>query len=525
MAFVVIATLLDPIQMNYRAPFLALMLFTVAGCATLSFDQPRETSHSILDVTDTRAGLAVSEWKAGRENQNGKESGFFPLQEGMDALGARLRLAEIAEKSIDLQYFLMKNDTAGAVLTQALLAAADRGVRVRFLLDDVFTTAPDRAFLLMHQHPNIQVRLFNPISRYGFKGVNYVGDFRQANRRMHNKSFTVDNSISIVGGRNIADEYFQLKHDSVFIDFDMLVIGPVVREVSKSFDQYWNHERALPIEHVAQNKKGETLDEIRSLISDQLEDIYKEVYADALSSELLQDLIANRRPYFPANARIMADSPDKLINRIDREHMRLANDLREVILSAEKEVFIITPYYVPGDRGVDLVRQLEQQGVRVVIVTNSLASNNHVPVHGAYSRYRKDVLQAGAELYETRLNAAREIPGNENGPDNLTMHTKAFLIDDRYLFVGSLNADPRSIEINAEMGLLIDSPELMERMTTGGEARLAAIAYEVKLNDRNKLEWHGLIDGKPVVRTKDPDTSLFRRFSAWFLKIVPESQL
>jgi putative cardiolipin synthase len=168
---------------------------------------------------------------------------------------------------------------------------------------------------------------------------------------------------------------------------------------------------------------------------------------------------------------------------------------------------------------------LEERGVRVVIVTNSLASNNHVPVHGAYSRYRKDVLQAGVELYETRLNAAREIPGNENGPDNLTMHTKAFLIDDRYLFVGSVNVDPRSIEINAEMGLLIDSPELMDRMTAGGEERLSAIAYQVKLNERNRLEWHGMINGQPVVKTKEPESSIFRRFSAWILKIVPESQL
>lgn len=511
--------------MYFRSLFTALALFTIAGCATLSFDQPKETSHTILDVANTRAGKAVIDWEVTHGETDGKKSGFYPLSEGMDALGARLRLAEIAEKSIDLQYFLMKNDTAGAVLTQALLAAADRGVRVRFLLDDVFTTAPDRTFLLMHQHPNIQVRLFNPISRHGFKGMNYVGNFRQANRRMHNKSFTVDNSISIVGGRNIADEYFQLKHDSVFIDFDMLVLGPVVREVSKSFDQYWNHERALPIEYVAQNKKGETLEEVRSLVSTQLEDIYTQVYSEALESELLQDLIANRRPLYPADARVLVDSPDKLINDISHEHMHLANDLREVILSAEKEIFIITPYYVPGDNGVDLVRQLEARGVRVVIVTNSLASNNHVSVHGAYSRYRKDVLRAGAELYETRLNAAREIPGNENGPENLTMHTKAFLIDGRYLFVGSVNVDPRSIEINAEMGLLIDSPELIERMTAGGEGRLAAITYQVKLNERNKLEWHGMINGQPVVKTKEPETSFFRRFSAWFLKIVPESQL
>jgi len=507
--------------MKFNVLVAALVVVTISGCSTLSFDRPRQSSHTILDVSDTRLGRARINW----EIAHGEKSGFYPLVAGMDALGARLRLAETAEKSIDLQYFLMKNDTAGAVFAQALLDAADRGVRVRFLLDDVFTTAPDRAFLLMHQHPNIEVRLFNPISRKGIGGLNFLGDFKQANRRMHNKSFTVDNSFTIVGGRNIADEYFQLKQDSVFIDFDMLVVGPVVSEVSHSFDQYWNHERALPIEYVAKNKKGENLEEVRSEISQQLEDIYTRVYSEALESDLLQDLIANRQPLFAGNGRVLVDKPDKLINKISREQMHLANDLREVILSAEKEIYIITPYYVPGDTGVQMVRDLEERGVRVVIITNSLASNNHTPVHGAYSRYRKKVLQAGVEIYEARVNAARELSNNESGPESLTMHTKAFIIDDRYLFFGSLNVDPRSIEINAEMGILVDSTEMVHEMTTGAEEWLSSIFYQVKLNDKNKLEWHGMIDGQPVVKTKEPDTSFFKRFSAWFLKIVPEGQL
>jgi putative cardiolipin synthase len=507
--------------MKFRTTFLALVFLTIAGCSTLSFDQPKEVSHTILDVANTRAGQAFDNW----ETIHGIKSGFYPLSAGMDALGVRLRLAEMAEKSIDLQYFLMKNDTAGAVITQALLNAADRGVRVRFLLDDIFTSSPDRTFLLMDQHPNIEVRLFNPISRKGFFGLNYLGDFKQANRRMHNKSYTVDNSFSVVGGRNIADEYFQLKEDSVFLDFDMLLLGPVVRKVSESFDQYWNHERALPIEYVAQNKKGETLEEVRSSVSYQLEDIYTEVYSGALKSELLQDLIALRRPLYAGNARVLVDKPDKLINDISPEQMHLANDLREVIYSTEKEIYIITPYYVPGEPGVDMVRQLEEKGVRVVIVTNSLASNNHTAVHGAYSRYRKEVLRVGGEIYEARVNAARQVEGNEDGPDNLTMHTKAFLIDGRYLFFGSLNVDPRSIEINAEMGVLVDSAELVGDMTGRAEERLPAIFYKLKLNEKNKLEWHGIIDGQPVVKTKEPDTSVFKRFSAWFQKIVPESQL
>ena len=183
----------------------------------------------------------------------------------MDALGARLRMLEKAEKSVDLQYFLMKDDTAGRVMLHALLKAADRGVRIRFLLDDIFTSAPDRNLLLINQHPNVEVRLFNPISRRGMHWLNFVGNFRQANRRMHNKSFTVDNAVSIVGGRNIADEYFQLKKTEVFADFDVLAFGPIASDILKSFDAYWNHTLAIPIEQLSSEVEAGALQAERAL--------------------------------------------------------------------------------------------------------------------------------------------------------------------------------------------------------------------------------------------------------------------
>lgn len=509
---------------EFRLCKLALVLIAFglfSGCATVSFDRPKPYSEAFTDVQDTTLGKAAADWSA----QHGGLSGFYPLDQGMDSLGARIRLAEQAQKSIDLQYFLMKNDTAGAVMINALLKAADRGVRVCFLLDDIFTTAPDRGLLLMNQHSNIEVRLFNPVSRRGFRFLNFVGDFRQANRRMHNKSFTADNAVSIVGGRNIADEYFQLKEESVFIDFDILAVGPIAREISKSFDEYWNHSRALPIDYVAANRKNEELETVRADIQEELDHIYDTVYARAFESQLLQDLIADRKPLFPANARVISDSPDKLINEISEEHMQLANDLREVLLSAETEIIFISPYYVPGDRGVQLVRNLVSKGIRVMILTNSLASNNHVVVHGGYARYRKDVLRAGAELYEARANAAREAQGTDDGPETLTMHTKAFLIDRRYLFVGSVNLDPRSIQINAEMGLLIDSADMIGPWTASADDRLKKIAYRVMLDDRGKLKWRATIDGEQIVETKEPLTSGWLRFKAWFLRIAPESQL
>ena len=225
-----------------RFCFLATVV-SAAGCATVPLDDDKPHSVFIVDLGDTHYGRLADGWVDIHDGQ----SGFFPLAQGMDSLGARLDMAEKAEKSIDLQYFLMKDDTAGKVISNALLRAADRGVRVRFLLDDIFTTAPDRNLLLINQHPNIEVRLFNPISRRGLQWANFVGNFRQANRRMHNKSFTVDAAISIVGGRNIADEYFQLKETSVFADLDVVAFGSIATQISKTFDVYWNHRLAVPV--------------------------------------------------------------------------------------------------------------------------------------------------------------------------------------------------------------------------------------------------------------------------------------
>jgi putative cardiolipin synthase len=502
-------------------PLLLVLAGFFFGCATVPLDQPKPYSTTITKVDDTALGKITADWTAANQGL----SGFYPLSQGMDALGVRLRLAERAEKSIDLQYFLMKDDTAGAVMANALLQAANRGVQIRFLIDDIFTTFPDRYFLLLNQHPNIEIRIFNPLSRRGISMLNLVLNFKQANRRMHNKSFTVDNSISVVGGRNIADEYFELNTGAVFVDLDVLILGPVVKDISESFDEYWNHKLAVPIKHFTKIRKKDTLENVRKEIADELNTIYETVYEKAVNSHLLQDLITNRLPLFAASASVLADSPSKLTNTIGEGDVLLAEELIDILRNAEKEVIFITPYYVPGNNGVQLVRDLVDKDVRVVVITNSLASNNHIPVHSAYARYRKAVLRAGAEIYEARSNAAAELPGNEDGPDMLTLHTKAFFIDRKQLFIGSMNIDPRSIEINAEMGLLIDSESMVENMLKSAKERLPNLTYQVLENDKGKLEWHGRINNHTVIETKEPLSSRWRRFKAWFMKIAPESQL
>jgi putative cardiolipin synthase len=260
-------------------------------------------------------------------------------------------------------------------------------------------------------------------------------------------------------------------------------------------------------------------------IAEELDDIYDTVYRKAFKSKLLRDLIDDRQHLFAAPAHVIADSPDKLINEVNHTHMRLARELGDIIQNAEKEAMFISPYYVPGNTGVQMIRDLVQKEVRVLVITNSLASNNHVPVHAAYARYRRDVIEAGAELYEIRANAARNLSDTRGGPDKLTLHTKAIYIDHKKIFVGSLNLDPRSIELNAEMGLLIESEAMVERLLENREKNLATNAYRVQLNDNGDLEWHCTIENRKVIEIKEPQTSRWLRFKAWLMKIAPESQL
>ncbi|MGI9258348.1 MAG: phospholipase D family protein [Gammaproteobacteria bacterium] len=501
--------------------FLAVALAIVSGCATVSFDVPKSESTYLTDTTNTELG----QWSAQWVGAHGGASGFYPIAEGTDALAVRLELAKQAQASIDLQYFIMKGDKAGLTLSKALLMAADRGVRVRLLLDDIWTSASDRKLALLNEHPKIEVRLFNPISRSGFTWLNVAFDFRRANRRMHNKSYSVDNAVSIIGGRNIGEEYFELKDGAVFVDFDVLAVGPVVAEISESFDDFWNHSRALPIEHVARPIRNESLASYRATVGQDLLGLYDEVYSGSAGNNVLQSLQSGRLSLFPASSRVVADSPDKLDAQIGPEHQRLLNDLRELFLGAERELLIVSPYYVPLDNGVEFVREAVANDINVIVVTNSLASTNHVAVHSGYSKYRRPVIRAGVQLYESRANAGRALASSAEGPERMTMHTKLAIVDRRFLVVGSPNMDPRSLEINAEKGLIIDSEPLATAIADGILEMLPEITYRVVETDSGRLEWHGNVDGQHTVETSEPLAGRWRRFSAWFLKIVPDRQL
>jgi len=510
------------VKQHFLSGGILAVALLAAGCVSVPLDYPKQASVAIADTSNTWQAAKVTEWLDNRTDVNG----FYPLMKGFDAFGARLGLMSRAEVSIDAQYFLMKPDDAGLVFAAGMLAAADRGVRVRFLLDDIFTSVEDIDLAMLDAHPNIEVRVFNPISRKGMYWINYVGHFSLANRRMHNKSFIVDNQIAVVGGRNIAVEYFQLETTGEFIDFDMLSIGPIVKDVSLEFDTYWNHKLAVPMRALFDETDTKKLEEERTRMEQQMAAAGDTIYAEAINTPLLKKLIAQSLDPYVAEARLITDDPDKLLNEVSDEYKIVAANIREALAAAQSEIRIFTPYFVPRKRGIELIRQIRAKGIRIVVLTNSLATNNHTAVHSAYASYRKDLLKAGVELWEARADAAKiTAPDGETQLDKLTLHTKGILIDGERIFVGSLNLDPRSIDINTEMGLLIDSPELAELLRENSKRTLEKMAYRLELDENDKITWHATIDGQEVVETKEPQTSGWKRFSAWFQKIMPEKQL
>ena len=498
-----------------------LALF-LAGCATAPLDFPRQYSEALTDTSDTYLGKQAARWSAAHP----EKSGFYPLVAGIDALGARLALIDRAERTIDAQYFLMKPDSAGRLFAIKLLEAADRGVRVRLLLDDIFTTVDDDAFAVMNQHPNIELRLFNPVGRGGIYYVNYLGNFKLANRRMHNKSFTVDNQVSVIGGRNIAEEYFELLNDAEFRDFDMLAFGPIAADIANQFDRFWNHTLAVPMEAYDSDKQLPDLATARANADKRAVETSHIIYERAISSPLIQHLLEEKVALFPAESTVVTDDPEKLLNKVSADYKVLVTALAAVVDEAESEVVVITPYFIPGKNGVEFWRSITNKGVRVVVVTNSLASNNHTPVHSGYARYRRAMLDAGVEMYEVRVDASKVPKGSDQqGYESVTLHTKALVIDRRHMFIGSLNLDPRSIDINTEMGVLIDNAELSGGLAEKFFQNLPSFAYRVTENENGKLRWTTVIDGEKIVETSEPQASRWLRFKAFLFKIFPEGQL
>ncbi|HAK61168.1 MAG TPA: phospholipase [Nitrospiraceae bacterium] len=510
--------------------FLFVVTFII-GCATLPKDFERPVSTAFTDTDNTRLGKTYRDEKRAHPGK----SGFLLLGDGLDAFVARAVLAQVAERSIDVQYYLYHDDLVGRLFTDLLLKAADRGVRVRLLVDDMDLEGRDLGVAAADSHPNMEVRIFNPFSRKSGRTMQFVTRMGSVTRRMHNKTFIVDNQAAIVGGRNIGNEYFEADPDLAFSDLDVFAIGPAARGVSGEFDRYWNNELAYPASVlIGKQPTAEEIEKRRGQLNDYVAQQADSAYLQALrDSSLAKRLRENRVRFHWGDAHVIYDQPEKLLHDFEETKYHLAPLLAPYFQGVQKELIIFSPYFVPGKEGTAFLRQLSKRGVRVRILTNSLASNDVGIVHAGYAKYRKDLLRAGVELYEMNKQLTRKDrkeKKGKHGSSKASLHAKSFVFDRKQVFIGSLNLDPRALLHNTEIGIVISSAEIGRGMGDWFDQNIGKMAFRLELKKSEKgsekMLWHGLDNGVQSTFDVDPHTGFWRRFGIGFMGLFPiDSQL
>lgn len=494
--------------------------------------EPRVASRHFTDTHDTPLGRAAETMREGHEG----ESGVHLLLDGHDAFAARVLLARAATRSLDVQYYIWHSDLSGTLMIEAMLDAAERGVRVRLLLDDNGISGMDALLAALDAHPNIEIRLFNPFVIRRPKAIGYLTDFVRLNRRMHNKSFIADNEAAIIGGRNVGDEYFSATDGRLFADADALAIGPVVGDVSADFDRYWASRSAYPAERILR-VPADALPDIHGQASLVERDAAARDYVAAIAElPLVAQLLEQTLAFEWAPVRMISDDPAKGVGR-GREDELLINVLDEAVGQPQTELQLVSAYFVPTQAGVDALGALSEGGVDTAVFTNAFEASDVWVVHAGYAHYRRPLLEKGVRLFEMRasgeegqrrsLFATGSGSGlrSDEGPvlrsSGTTLHAKTFAVDGRKVFIGSFNFDPRSMHLNTELGFLIESPTLANAVSEAFDTTIPATAYEVVLASDGRLNWVERRGGRRIVHEQEPGTSGFQRGGIWLLSHLP----
>jgi putative cardiolipin synthase len=494
----------------------------LGGCASVDFDYPKTETVSLSPEETSDTYLAKAVFDTVGIGPKG-ESAFHLMPDGVEALAVRLGGAARSERTLDVMYYLYNSDLTGLLLIDAMLQAADRGVRVRLLLDDVLTRGYDKGLMALDTHPNFEIRMFNPWARRSMRALNMLTDFGRLNRRMHNKAFIMDNQAAVIGGRNIGNEYFAADEAVNFGDLDVLALGPIVDEISDMFDLYWNHKLAVPVPAVVPppSDANREIGLLRQRIADALV-LAQETHYGAMMKDLLAYAQLKEEDYLWAPYQFIFDSPDKAIKKKYDEADTILPPMREILLAAEKEIIVVSPYFVPLDTTIEGFGKMRERGVETIVITNSLASNNHTVVHSGYAPSRKPLLKQGVRLYEIRPDLqARGVEKSGIARSGGTLHTKAFIVDREKVFIGTFNWDPRSAYLNTEMGVVFHEPVVAEEIVRRAEELLPTQAYRLELNEDGKIRWHTEIDGQEVEFDKEPETSAWKRFKVKLFGLLP----
>ncbi|WP_445147126.1 phospholipase D family protein [Dyella sp. Tek66A03] len=512
-----------------------LGLFALVACtrSDLRPDYPRLPSQMLPAPADAPLAAYATRLTA----KHNSESGVRLISDASEALLARIALADRAEHSIDLQYYAFHSDATGELLADHLLAAADRGVRVRVLLDDLHVAGNDKVLRALDGHPHIEIRLFNPFlerkSSLWSMGKQFAGDFSRLNRRMHNKAFIADSSMAIVGGRNIGDEYFDASGNVNFRDLDVLVVGPVVPQIGTAFDAYWNSPLSFPVgafHHKALNPAEAA--NIREDIKANARLFSQSNYAQNLvtrAGDLTREVPATDWAWGPTS--YLADDPEKANPTTGNEGLNIVPAIKAWTDSAQHQLTLINPYFLPGKRGITYLQTLRDRGVEVHVLTNSLASTDAGDVYNAYASYRPPLLKMGVSLYELKPDAGSGHGGSHffgSSAGSNSLHAKAIVVDDSHAFVGSMNLDPRSFDLNTEDGVIIDSPVLAKALLAiFADATKPTRSYSVLLDSSTgRVYWAAQQpDGQLIRYDHAPETTWWRRFKVGLGDLLPIEHL
>ena len=548
-------------------PLCLLLLYLLNGCASIPYDYPRPVSSALYRPEGTSLGKQI---QAQAINHPGA-SGFYLLPTGLDAFTARALLIDRAEKTLDLQYYIFHDDLMGKFVCDRLMAAADRGVRVRLLLDDWHQT-PETDWLLatMAIHPNIEVRLFNPFGTHRrtflARALRMAFGPNRLRGRMHNKAFIADNSVAILGGRNIGAEYFGASDEFNFYDVDIMAVGPIARGVSAAFDDHWNCVLAVPVSAlVPRRPSADDLKSARRDLETQRECLKKSTYWLKIEdNDLLKQIDSGQVPLVWGQAEVLSDHPLKCIDPDDaRQAVKMTRKLKGILESARSELLMVTPYFVPGQAGMRLLRQMRGRNLTIKIITNSFLSTDAPLAQIGYMRYRQDLLRAGVELYEMKptlvqlqhdqdrrrfagdlrrlcyaviqgggslvqRGASRiQIGGSSlqfGGPSRGALHAKTFVLDRQTVFVGSFNFDQRSMKLDTQNGIVIRSPELANQAAyLFAQGVSPARTYRVTLLGDDDLVWITQDNGREVRYYREPLSRFWPRLSLKSLSwLTPE---
>lgn len=520
---------------TYNKSMLAIycsIAITVTGCSTL----PKHTIESIpettlqVDTTQTTLAQIIQPL----QEQHPELTGYLVLFEPLEALSARLRLIDKAEKTLDLQYYIWDNDKVGALALHALIRAADRGVRVRLLIDDNNAKSTEGIFLALAQHPNIKVKLFNPYRFRKYRALDMMLDLKRINRRMHNKSFIADHQVALIGGRNMTNQYYNVSDNYQFSDVDVMLVGTAVKDISNSFDEYWNHEYAYKVQEVVkQSAHRLSYDSLKQQLDEHYKRITVQNYLDLTSnSQAIDSLMSRYIPLDWVKAEVVKDSPDKIKSKAKKkEHLNF--QLIQQLEQPEKNVDLISAYFVPEKKGAKMLTDLAEDGIKVRVLTNSFKANDVAVVHAFYGKYRQDLLEHGVQLYEflpaldkndldRHTEAlAKKAKVNLKGLSRSSLHAKLMALDEKQVFIGSFNFDPRSAYLNTEIGVLLNSPPLARAVHTTMDENLSKYAYQLVLDANKKITWQRQTPQGPVIYTKEPRMKWWQRAGIKMLSWLP----